>query len=213
MQGAGAAETHQGEIPRVVALLHRHQAQGAEHGFVDDFDDALGGFHQSYVHGVGDLLHRRRRRFFVDGHGSAQLRVRGEIAQRHIRVAHGRLRAAFHVGGRPRHGAGGLGAYPQGAGQFGDKGDGAAASAHAANIHRRRPHAHIAHNGLASYPGLAVLDQGHIRGGASHVESQQVLVAGPAAKIQGAGDAAGRPGHEHVHRRLSRRSPGRQPPV
>jgi hypothetical protein len=57
VQRTGAAETHEGEVSRVIALLHGDQAQGAEHGFVDDTDDALRRFHEADTHGVRHFLH------------------------------------------------------------------------------------------------------------------------------------------------------------
>ena len=163
MQGSGAAETDQGEIPGVVALLHGHQAQRAEHGFIHDFCDPFGGFHEADIHGVRQLLYRSLRRGFVNRHGAAQLHVRGQVPQHHVGITHRRFLATFHVGRRTGNGPGGLRTDAQRAGQFRDKSDGPAAGAHGAHVHRRRPDAHVANDGFPPHPGLAVLDQGHIR--------------------------------------------------
>ena len=53
----GAAEADEREVARVVALFDRDQAQGAEHGFVDDLANTLGGRHQVDAHGICNFLH------------------------------------------------------------------------------------------------------------------------------------------------------------
>ena len=213
MQRTGAAETDQGEIPGVVALLHGDQAQRAEHGFIHDFYDPFCGFHQADTHGVGQLLYRSLRRRFFYRHGAAQLHVRGQVSQHHVGIAYRGFLAPFHVGRRTGNGSGGLRTDTQGPGQFRDKGDGASAGAHSAHIDRRRPDAHVADDGLPPHPGLAVLDQGHVCRRAAHVESQDVVVTRPAAKIQGAGHPSGRSRHEHVNRRLRRCTTRCQPAI
>ena len=163
MQGSGAAEADQGEIPGVVALLHGDQAQRAEHGFIHDFCDPFGGFHEADIHGVCQLLHCRLRRRFVNRHGAAQLHVRGQVPQDHVGITYRGFLAPFHVGRRTGNGPGGLRTDAQRAGQFRNKSDGPAAGAYGAYVHRRRPDAHVANDGFPPHPGLAVLNQGHVR--------------------------------------------------
>ena len=42
MKGAGAAETHQGEVTRIKTLFNRDQSQCPKHVLVNDVDDPFG---------------------------------------------------------------------------------------------------------------------------------------------------------------------------
>ena len=58
MQRAGAAERHQGKIPRIEALLNGDEAQRAEHVLVDDVEDALRRLVQVEAQRACDLRYR-----------------------------------------------------------------------------------------------------------------------------------------------------------
>ena len=111
--------------------------------------------------------------------------------------------AAARVAGRARHRAGALRADLQHA-EAVDARDGAAAGAHRVDVHHR--HRDVAAFDLAAARDerLAVLDQRDVAGGAAHVEGDDVLEAGHAARIGAGGDAAGR-AREHRGHRLARR--------
>ena len=61
MQSAGAAEAQQAVAGRVVAALHRDDAQGARHVFVDDIDYARGGLHNIHIKLLGEYLYSMNR--------------------------------------------------------------------------------------------------------------------------------------------------------
>ena len=200
VQGAGAAEGDQCELARVVALFHRNQPQRAVHVLVHEAYDARGRLHQRKPQGVGDLLHGGFGRAAVQLHVAAQANLRRKVAEHHVGVRNRGLLASLGVGRRPRIGAGALRADAQRARELGHVGDGTAAGAHGAHVHRGSAHGHVPHGGLAPQLRLTVLHQRHVRGRAAHVEGQQVVVLGLRGNPDGAGNAAGRAAHQQVDR-------------
>ena len=55
MQWAGAAERHQHELARIVATLDRYHADRAQHGVVDDLQDAARRLVDRQAERTGDL--------------------------------------------------------------------------------------------------------------------------------------------------------------
>ncbi len=212
MQGAGAAEAHQGEVARVVALLNRDHAERAEHVLVDDVDDAAGGFEQGHTHLVGDRLHGSARGGSVQFEGAAE-QVLGQVAEDDVGVGHRRLCAAAAVGDRPGHRAGRLRPDAQRLGQRRDLRDRAAAGADRLHVERRDADRQVADVGRAHQARLAVLDQRDVGRGAADVEGQDVLQPRRLRDPERPGDAAGRPRHQQRHRLLLGRFRGHQSAV
>ena len=102
-----APEGDQHELARVVAALHRHEAQCIHHGRVGDLHDAVCGGHDVQPERVGAfLLDRRARRGHVQLDLTAEKVVRVEAAEHQVGVGHRGLAAAFAVADRTGVGAG-----------------------------------------------------------------------------------------------------------
>ena len=207
VQRARAAEGDEREVARIVAALHRDEAQRAGHVLVDDREDAVGGLLEREVHGVGDLLHGSARALDVERHLAAQ-EARRQVADDDVRVGHGRLLAALAVGRRARLGAGRLRADAERAGELRHVRDRAAARADRVHVDARDLDAEVADRGLAADRRLAVLAERDVGRRPAHVEREDVRVAGLRGDVQRAGDAAGGPG-EHAVDRVALRLGGR----
>ena len=211
VQRPRAAEGDEREVARIVAALHRHQAQGAGHVLVDDREDAVRGLLEREVHRVGDRLHGGARGLDVERHLAAQ-EARRQVADDDVRVGHGRLGAALAVGRRAGLGAGRLRPDAERAGELRHVCDRAAARAHRVDVDARDLDAEVADRRLAPDRRLAVLAQRDVGGRPAHVEREDVRVARLDGHVERAGDAAGGAGEHAVDRvplRLGRRHQAR----
>ena len=200
VQRPGPAERDQGEVARVEALLHRHQAQPPEHVLVDDVDDPRRcGLRRRQPHRLGDLLDGRPRGTDVEGDLATRQRRR-QVAEHDVRVRDRRLGAAPAVRGGPGVGTRGLRAHAQRPGQLGDVRDRAAAGADRPDIHTGRAHRQVADFRLPPDPRREPLDERDICGGAPHVEGDEVGEPALLGDPHRACDATGRAGQQHRHR-------------
>jgi hypothetical protein len=135
VQRAGAAEGHQREAARVVALLDRDQAQRAEHVFVDDIDYARCRFHQTDPERRGGFFDRALRRPAIEFHLAAE-QIDRQITEHQVGVGNRGLRAAAAIGRRTGLGSRALGSDPQRARERGHLGDRPAACANRPHIQR-----------------------------------------------------------------------------
>lgn len=160
---------------------------------------------------VADLLYRRLGRLHVQLHLSAQ-KLGRQVSDDEVGVGHGRLRPSLAVAGGPRVSAGRLRPHPKRPSHLRHVGDRAAPGAHRANVHAR----HLDRDDLAGKPPavgnlrlpldrhLPVLAESDVRGGPTHVEGEDVLVACAAGDVECPGDASGWAGEYAVDRVLRR---------
>ena len=202
MQRASATEGDQRVVARVIALLDRHEAQRADHVFVDDVVDAFRGVLHGQLQRIGDLLDGRVRQITTQHHVAAELLHLGQITQHDVGIGHRRLRAAAVVRRRARIGARRLRTDAQRLGQLRHVGDRAAAGTDRADVDRRGTHRDVTDRRLATQARFAILDQRDVRGGAADVHREEVREACLNSYPQRARDATGRAGHQQVHRIL-----------
>src|SRR5260370_21001455 len=96
MQWPRAAEGNQRELAWIVTLLDRHQAQRAEHVFVDDIDDPAGRLHQTKPECVRDLLHGATSRRAVELHLTAD-ELHRQTTDHDARIGDGRFLTSLAV--------------------------------------------------------------------------------------------------------------------
>ena len=191
MQRTRAAKSDDAEIARIEAALNRDDAQRAQHDFVGDIDDALGGLFGRKADRLTDLGDRGFGAGDIERHVAAEKNGR-QIAENDVGVADGRLGAALAVSDRPGLGAGAARANPQRFRQVRNLGDRAAARADAAHVERRHLGREISDLGRTRDRRLAVNDHRNVGRRPAHVEGEQLLEAGSPRDHDGRRDAAGR---------------------
>ena len=193
MLAAGAAEAVQAVFGDIIAALHGNLLDGVGHVLHGDAQKAfrhllgadrlaLGGGH--FLSQFPEpVLHRCQvQRLIAVGTENGREVAGLDLAEHQVAVGHGQG-AAAPVAGRPRIGPGGFRPHPEaGAVELQDR---AAAGRYGVDVHHGRPHAHPGHQGLEAALVLPVV-VGHVRGGAAHVEADQL---GNAAHGGGAGHA------------------------
>ena len=202
VQGAGATECRQGEVARIVAALHRDDLQRFRHGIVDDIDDGGGGSpHVDAERDRQPLLDCGLRGLEIQRHGTGKQRLLAEIAQHQVAVGHSRLGAATAIADGAGLGARTLRPHAQGTGAV-DPGDRAAAGGNLGEVDHRHADRMPGAANLVFRRGFvfSIANQAGLRGGAAHVERQEVQLAGLARNQRGADDPGRRTGL-HRHRR------------
>ena len=174
--GPGAAEGQQREVARVVAALHRHHADGADHVVVDDGKDAARGGFDAHAERLGDApCARRVRRLDIEREAAAE-QVGRQVPERQMRVRDGRLDAAAAVADRARLGAGALRPDDQRAG-LRDARDRAAARPDRDDVDHGQADRPAADAAVGGEARLAAVDQGDVGRGAADVDADEVLRA------------------------------------
>ena len=196
VHAAGAAERHQGELARVVAALHRDDADGAFHIGVHHFQDALAQHLRAQAGACREIRHRRPGARHVQSHVAAQESVRVQAAQVQAGVGDGQPRA-LAVTHRTRIGAGAPRADLQRAARI-DGGQRAAARPHRVDVQHRHLDRTAGYNRLRRRARL-FLAQRHVRGSAAHVERDDVGIADLAGAAKRPHNAARRAGQHRVH--------------
>ena len=210
VQRTGATESNECVVARVVALLHRHQAQRANHVFVDDVVDAEGRVLDAHAQLVGHLLHRFLRQVALQFHVAAQLLHGGHVTENHVGVRHGGLSAALAVGRWARVCTGRLRTDAQSAGEVGHVRNGTAARTDGADVDGRGANRDVTDRRLATQARFAVHDERHVGGGTTHVDGQQVREARLHRHPQRTAHTTGRAGHEQIDGVVGRRLRGSQ---
>ena len=219
MDRPGPPERHQAELARVVSALDGHDAKGLRHAMVDDADDPGRRLHHSLPERVGHVgANRPFRRRRVDREPATEEMGAAQEPEHHVRVGHRGAVAALCVAGgaglRPRA----FRADPERAARIEPR-DAAAPRAHLRQVDDRHPNrvagsvqpapdvALPPHLVLRGGLDAAVLDEARLRGGAAHVEGDEVraskLVAEPlrgddpgrGSGLDGGGGHPERPGH------------------
>ena len=177
VHGTGAAEGHQRGEARVVAALHRHDADAAHDVGVRHAQDAGRGGHRVEPERVRDVrLDSGARRGGIEPQCAAEPRLAAEPAEHQVGVGDGRPRAAAAVARRPRHGFRAHGPDAQGAAVV-DPGDGAAAGADGDDVDGGQPHGDLPDAGRARRLRAAVADQADVGAGAADVHGDDVVGA------------------------------------
>ena len=157
MQRPGAAERDQRVVARIVAALHRDDADRPRHVGGDDGDDALRRRHQRPCRAAPPAARSRpRARSWPHRHAAAEQMRRVQRLQHDVGVGHGRLVVAAVVADRAGIGAGAARPDLQQPAAI-DIGDRAAAGADGVDVEHRRLDRIAVHHGLAGQPALAVL--------------------------------------------------------
>jgi hypothetical protein len=213
VQRARAAERDEQEFARIVATVHRDQAERVHHRRVRDLDDAVRRLDrvQAERHGAA-LLDRALRAVDVEAELAAEEVAGIEPAEHEVGVRHRRLGAAPAVADRAGLGARAPRADAQQAAGV-DPRDRAAAGADLDEVDHRRPHRIArereaadaggrvaAHEVVLRHRRLPAPDQPDLRGRAAHVEREQVAAADHAAEVRGGDHAGGRARLDHEHR-------------
>ena len=211
VHGAGAAEGHEDEVPRVVAPLHRDPPERADHGVVGDLHDPQRHLDHVQAERVGaPLLDGPPGRGLVEAHLAAKEVVRVEAVQDEVGVGDGGLGPALPVARGGGIGASALRADPQHAARVHPR-DGAAARPDLDQIDDRGADGIAGALGAVLRPGRgadlvllgdaggAVLDEPGLGCGAAHVEGQDVVESQDLAEVGGDDDPrrGSRLDHEH----------------
>ena len=106
VQRAGAAESHQRIVARIVAALHRDHPDGFRHIGGHDRDDALRRLHHPEAELLREAADRRLGQVVAHRHAAAEQVARIERLQHDIGVGDGGLGIALAVADRTRIGAG-----------------------------------------------------------------------------------------------------------
>ena len=217
MDGAGAAESHQGEFRRIAAALDRHRFDRAHQVGIRDLMYAVSRFMQRQLGRAADVpQYRVFREIAPDAERAARQRVFVQIAEHQIRVGHGRPFVAASITGRPRHRPGAARPDAQRtAGIHG--GNAAAASADFRNINHRYAQrvAVAAHQTAAGRDRaadfvfgraqhFAVFNDRGLGRGAAHVERDHVAVAAGLRDLCRGNNAGGRAGLDDGDRAFRR---------
>jgi hypothetical protein len=182
---------------------YRNHADRAGHLDVAEAQHSARGFDARQAGGRADLL-LENRADMVDGYGivDGEQLLRIESPEHQVGVRNGRLGPAAAVADRAGIGAGAFWSDLDQAGSV-DPGDRATAGAHRVD----RDHRHVDRHGvfdlgLVGDRRFGVPDQRDVGGGAAHVVSDEVFVAGAFAGIGSGDDAGGRAGHHGLGRFL-----------
>ena len=211
VRGAGTAEGHEDEVPRVVSALHRNPPERAHHGVVGDLHDAEGHLDHAEAERTGaPLLDGLPGRRLVEPHLAAEEVICVEPAEDEVRVGDGGLGPSFSVAGGGRIGAGALRADPEHVARV-HPGDGAAARADLDEVDDRGANGIAGPLGAVLGPGGradlvllgdargAALDEAGLGGGAAHVEGQDVVEPEEVAEMGGDDDPRGGSRLDHEH--------------
>ena len=205
-QRAVAAEGEQGELARIAPALGRHRLDGADHVRGGDQVRAVGGAFERHAERPGDLLLERRARLpGIELQRAANEVRRVDVAEQHVRVGDGRRLAAHVVADRSGRSARALGPRLQRTARI-DPDMRAAAGADFGEIDRRHfqrvarageqpraDHDPGADRVFVRARDLPVLDHRGLRGGAAHVEGDDLVEVLGARECMRADHAAGRP--------------------
>ena len=202
-----AAVGDQREIAQIVATLHRHQTQRAQHRGIGDFDHAAGGLEQRQTEPARERVERDARALAVEANGPA-VHARGiEVAQCQIRVGDGRFDAAEPVARGPRLRAGAARPDAQRAGHV-HVGDRATAGADGLHGRHRQAHRIATELALRRRLGNAVGNEADVGRRAAHVEREGTWNAEHARHVRGGGDTGRRAGGRQRQRSRARRVDG-----
>ena len=112
MYGARAAEGKERKSTRIPAALHGVYASRVGHVLIDDLVHGPGGAGEVQPEWVGQsVADGAFGRGYVERHTPTQKVARVQVAENHVGVCNGRLRAAQAVAGPPRLRAGGIRAH------------------------------------------------------------------------------------------------------
>ena len=209
VHGPCAAEGEEGEVARVVPLVHGDEPRRARHLMVHDLEDRGGGLRLVEAQGRADfladdaahLVDVRRALEAADGAGV-------DAAEQQVGVGHRGLAPAPAVADRPRRRAGTLRPDAQDAALVHPR-DAAAARADGLDVHHGHAERHAVGDVLLRRRGRhAAAHDGDVEAGAAHVAADEVGEAGGGAQTRGRDDAGGRPGHDRLHRLLARDAGG-----
>jgi len=188
VQGGSPSEREDGKPPGIYAAADRHQADPFGHMRVYDAMNALCGHHAFYAQFARDRIDDALSRPLVEAHPAAQKTFRIEEAENQIGIRHRRFRAAAAIAGRPRLRAGAFGAHMQQAAII-DTRNRAATRANAGNVEALQRYALACESPVGRDGRLAAYHQRDVRGGAAHVERDEVPMAEQARSILAAGNA------------------------
>ena len=183
MQRASSAKSDEHKVPRIVATLHGDEAHGAHHVGIGNLDNAMSRLQGIEPQRLGALAHDSiTAHCWIEGHFTAQEKRRVQPAQQQIGIRNRRRGAPLVVTGRTRHCPGAARSDTQRATRI-DPGFTAAAGPDFHQVDHRRAHwvpttsaFSQRRDGLAPdlelrrQFGLAVLDQAHLGGCATHIE-------------------------------------------
>ena len=202
---AGAAETVQHIAGDVIAALDRHRLDRLGHVLDSDGDEAFGqGFRCRLAacgetdvgsHGLEPVPHGPgiQRLVPVRAEDGWEL-VRPQLAQHDVAVCH-RQRAPATIGGRARHGPGGLRPDPQA--RAVEATDRTAARGHCVNAQHRGAQPDAGHHRVRG-PLIVAGEMRDVGRGAAHVEADNAVVARRARRLGHAHHAARRSGQDGV---------------
>ncbi len=205
MQGTGAAESDESEIPGVEPAVDRQDADRVRHVLVGHVDDGLRRVRHLQVQLPSHQTYRALRGAQIELHLSAQ-EVRGiEAPENEVGVGHCRIPPTLAVTCRPRLGAGAPRADPQEA-AFVDPGDAAAAGANGGEVDARRGDRQAPLDlEIRRVADLAVADDPDVTARAAHIERDQLALASLLAEERAADDAAAQSREQQLDRlRLGR---------
>ena len=203
MQRTCPAEGNKGIVARINTLLNRYEAQGAEHFFIHNINDAGRSLFDRHVQTARDRADSLLGRGVIKNHFSTQSGHGRQIAEHEVGIRHGGLTTTFAVAGRAGVGAGTVRPHPQRCGQFRYMGNRAAAGANRADINGGRPDRDISNRGLTPELGFPILNQGNVGRSAAHVKRQQVLISGLTGHPNGSRDPTRGSAHQQIDRILA----------
>ena len=179
------------------------------HALVDDVVHAPGRAQRVEAELLRQAIDGRARGRLVQRHGAPEEGGRLEVAEERVRIGHRRKRAPSAVAGRA-----GLGARARGAdleqAELVHAGDAATPGADLQQVDHRNPQRNAASRleplgprrlEIGAHPGLVVVDQADLGGGAPHVEADDVVALQP-ARERGRGEGTGRRAGLDHHDRL-----------
>ena len=169
------------EITRIVAALHRDEADRARHVGARNAQDSGGGFRPRIAQRLRDPVDGLLGNLRVQHHPAGELCLCAEPAQHQVRIGRGGLGAALAVAGRPGPRAGALRPHLQHPALV-DTGDGAAAGADGRDIHRGEADDDVELDvPLGPDQRTAPAGERDIGAGPAHVEDDHVGPLGKAA--------------------------------
>ena len=169
------ARTDQGEVPWVIATLHRDPANAADHVQVDQGDDADGRTFDADAQWLGDFAPDRvDGRFTIEANAAAQQRAVGQVAQGQVGVGHGGLGAALAVAHRAGVGPRAARADLKHA-EVIEVGDRATTGTEGFHLDHRHADAIAQEVGVLAEVGAPGFAQGDVERGAPHVHGNDVV--------------------------------------